>query len=154
MANSKKPPVEETLRVQRIRNGVVVDHIAQGKAPQVLDILGIDESFKETVTVAMNVPSSIYGRKDIVKVENRKIQPAELNQIALIAPNASINIIKDYKVVKKERVSLPERIVGSMKCPNPNCVSNKHREPVLSEFMVSEKDPLVLTCKFCERTLK
>ncbi|MFH1788660.1 MAG: aspartate carbamoyltransferase regulatory subunit [Candidatus Altiarchaeota archaeon] len=144
---------EETLRVRRIKNGVVVDHIPQGKAPDVLDILGIDESFTDTITIAMNVPSSIYGKKDIVKVENRKIKESELSQIALIAPMATVNVIKDYKVVKKEVVKLPKLIVGSLKCPNPNCVTNKEREPVQSVFIVREKEPLVLSCKFCERNL-
>lgn len=144
---------DETLRVRRIKNGVVIDHIHRGKAPQVLTILGIDESFAETVTVAMNVPSSVYGKKDIVKVENRELKPSELNQIALIAPTATINVVKDFKVVKKETVKLPDTIVGTLKCPNPACVTNKDREPVLSVFIVRQKKPLILSCKYCERNL-
>ena len=152
--NKKKNPKEgETLRVMRIKNGVVIDHIPRGKAPQVLDILGIDESFTDTITIAMNVPSSIYGRKDIVKVENRNLKPSELNQIALIAPTATINIIQNFKVVKKEKAKLPKIIVGSLKCPNPNCITNKEREPVQTVFIVRQTEPPVLSCKFCERNL-
>lgn len=153
MKKSKVSGEEEILRVRRIKNGVVVDHIPQGNAPKVLDILGIDESFTDTITIAMNVPSSIYGKKDIVKVENRRIKEGELSQIALIAPMATVNVIKNYKVVKKEVVKLPELIVGSIKCPNPSCVTNKEREPVQSVFIVREREPLVLSCKFCERNL-
>jgi aspartate carbamoyltransferase regulatory subunit len=101
----------------------------------------------------MNVPSSVYGKKDIVKVENRELKPSELNQIALIAPTATINVIRDFKVVKKEPVKLPDTIVGTLKCPNPACVTNKDREPVLSIFIVRQKKPLVLSCKYCERNL-
>lgn len=153
MKKSKVSGEEEILRVRRIKNGVVVDHIPQGNAPKVLDILGIDESFTDTITIAMNVPSSIYGKKDIVKVENRRIKEGELSQIALIAPMATVNVIKNYKVVKKEVVKLPGLIVGSIRCPNPNCVTNKEREPVQSVFIVREREPLVLSCKFCERNL-
>jgi len=101
----------------------------------------------------MNVPSSVYGKKDIVKVENRTLKPSEVNQIAIISPNASINIIKDYKVVKKEIVKLPDQIIGSIECSNPNCVSNKEREPVEPVLDVKQKDPLVLVCRYCERIL-
>lgn len=145
---------EETLRVKRIKNGIVIDHIKQGKSPEVLKILGIDANFQDTVTIAMNVPSSVYGKKDIVKVENRDLKPNEINQIAIIAPNATINKIKDYKVIHKETVKLPKEIIGTIKCSNPNCITNVEREPVASIFIVRQADPLVLTCKYCERTLQ
>lgn len=149
----KKAKDKKVLRVKSIKNGIVIDHIKQGKSPEVLKILGINEDFQNTVTIAMNVPSSVFGKKDIVKVENRDLNPDEINQIAIIAPNASINRIKDYKVVKKEKVQLPHQIIGTLKCSNPNCVTNTEREPVKSTFIVKQEDPLVLTCKYCERNL-
>jgi aspartate carbamoyltransferase regulatory subunit len=148
-----KKKEEKVLRVKSIKNGVVIDHIAKGKAPEVLRILGIGEDFSDTVTLAMNVDSKAFGKKDIVKVENRELSTAELNQISLISPNATINKIKDYKVVKKELVKLPSEIIGSLRCSNPNCISSKDREGVRTVFIVKRKEPLVLYCKYCERTL-
>jgi aspartate carbamoyltransferase regulatory subunit len=101
----------------------------------------------------MNVPSKNLGRKDIVKVENRDIDTSEINKIAVIAPEATINTIQEYKVTKKEKVSLPDIIVGIIRCPNPQCITNKEREPIKSVFKVKEKDPLVLRCKYCEREI-
>jgi len=144
---------ESVLRVKSIKNGVVIDHITSGKSPEVLHILGIDDEFSDTVTLAMNVDSGEFGKKDIVKVENRALSNAELNQISLIAPNATINKIKDYKVVAKDRVKLPSEIIGSLKCSNPNCITNKDRESVKTVFLVKQKQPLVLYCKYCERNL-
>ncbi len=150
---TKKKESDKTLRVLRIKDGIVIDHITSGKSPEVLKILGIDEDFHNTITIAMNVPSSIHGKKDIVKVERRQLNPTEINQIALIAPHATINKVKNYKVIGKETVELPDKIIGSLKCPNPNCITNKEREPALSIFLVKQKSPLVLTCKYCERSL-
>ena len=97
----------------------------------------------------MNVRSKM-GKKDIVKVENRELDKHEVDKIALIAPKATINIIRDYEVVKKHRVELPDEIVGIVKCSNPTCISNS-REPVKSRFRVISKDPPRIRCYYCER---
>ncbi len=144
---------DKVLKIKTIKNGIVIDHITQGKAPDVLKILGIDENFRDALTLAMNVPSKDLSRKDIVKVENRDIDTNEINKIAIIAPDATINIIKNYKVVRKEKVSLPERIIGIIKCPNPKCITNKEREPIASVFIVKQINPLILSCKYCEREI-
>lgn len=137
------------LKVQPIRNGTVIDHIAAGNAIRVLRILGMPRpGWTSTITAAMNVPSS-RGRKDILKIEDRELDPAEVNKISLIAPNATINIIREYEVAKKERVQLPEKVSGLVKCPNPNCVTN--HEPVKSQFLVVARDPLRLHCAYCDR---
>jgi aspartate carbamoyltransferase regulatory subunit len=132
-----------------IKNGTVIDHITAGNALRVLKILGISEATPEVVSVAMNVPSKLMGKKDIVKVENRELIPEEVHKIALIAPKATINIVRNYEISKKYRVSLPESIVGVVRCPNPNCISNTS-EPVISRFLVQESG---LRCYYCERTM-
>ncbi|MBU4201634.1 MAG: aspartate carbamoyltransferase regulatory subunit [Candidatus Altiarchaeota archaeon] len=142
---------EKTLKIKLIKRGISIDHIKHGKAPEVLKILGISNGFPDSVTLAMNIPSKARGSKDIVKVENRDLDPKEMNQIAIIAPHATINWIEDYKVVKKMSVSLPEDIIGIVRCPNPICITNKEREPVKSVFHVRQNEPLVLRCKYCER---
>ena len=142
---------KKTLKIKLIKKGIAIDHIKHGKAPEVLKILGISNGFQDSVTLAMNIPSREMKRKDIVKVENRDLDPKEINKIAIIAPHATINWIKNYKVVKKRSVSLPEDIVGIVSCPNPSCITNKEREPVKSVFHVTQNEPLILRCKYCER---
>jgi aspartate carbamoyltransferase regulatory subunit len=94
--------------------------------------------------------NSKYGKKDIVKVENRELEAHEVNKIALIAPKATINIIRDYEVAEKHRVQIPDEVIGIIQCSNPTCVSNS-REPVKSRFIVLKKDPLQIKCYYCER---
>ena len=103
---------KEELRVRSIRNGSVIDHITAGNALNVLRILGITGISTAIVSVVMNVPSKrlAFGRKDIVKIEDRELVPAEVDKIALIAPQATINIIRDYEVVQKKLVVLPDLI--------------------------------------------
>ena len=140
------------LRVTPIRNGTVIDHIPAGMALKVLKILGIGDTVSSTVTVAMHVPSRVMGWKDIVKVEDRELAAREIDKIALVAPSASVNVIRNYNVAEKHHVVLPDRAIGILQCANPNCISNT-REPVESEFVVRSKKPLRVVCRFCDREL-
>jgi len=139
---------ETTLRVSKIRNGTVIDHITNGHALDVVKILGITGRTGGIVTVAMNVPSKKVGVKDIVKIEGRELNSKEVDKIALLAPHASINIIRDYVVVEKQVVKLPEVLKGIVKCANPACISNSE-EPVQPTFYVERKEPLRLKCHYC-----
>jgi len=141
------------LRVKKIRDGTVIDHIKAGYGPAVLRILGVTKDFDKVLTMAMNVPSSRTGRKDIVKVEGRELARSELNKISLITPDATVNIIRDYEVRKKVRVSLPKRIQGIVRCINPNCVTNAG-EPVEPTFDVISRDPIRLRCTYCGKFLE
>src|SRR5256884_4776893 len=100
------------LYVKKIRNGTVIDHISAGHALDVVKILGIGRGEGDIVSVAMNVPSKTASKKDIVKVENRELKPGEVDKIALIAPGATINIIRDYEWADKTRVKLPDSLRG------------------------------------------
>lgn len=135
--------------VRRIRNGTVIDHITSGQALNVLKILGIRGGEDYTVAMGMNVDSKRFRKKDILKIEGRELAPGEVDRIALIAPKATINTIKDYRVKKKVKVKLPEHIKGIIRCTNPNCISNKVREPVTPSFKVSSRTPIMLICKYC-----
>lgn len=138
----------QELVVRKIEKGTVIDHIPAGQALNVIKILGVGGG-KHTVAVVMNVASKKYGRKDIVKVEGKELSPVEVNRIALVAPEATINVIQDYKVVKKNKVELPERVQGIVKCTNPSCITNKPREPVVPTFKVYSRSPLLLLCEYC-----
>jgi len=139
---------EKTLLVSKIKDGTVIDHITGGHALDVVKILGITGRTNGTVLIAMHVPSKQLGTKDIVKVEGRELEPEEVDKIALLAPHASINIIRDYKVVDKKRVKLPDIIRGTVKCGNPACISNSN-EPVQPKFYVKSQDPLMIRCHYC-----
>ncbi|MCK4902507.1 MAG: aspartate carbamoyltransferase regulatory subunit [Thermoplasmatales archaeon] len=141
---------KKELKIPLIKDGTVIDHITAGNAVKVLHILGIPKSSSAIVSVAMNVKSK-FGKKDIVKIENRELDPKEVDKIALIAPKATINFIRDYEVVKKHRVKLPREIVGIVTCSNPTCVSNVKNEPIESRFRVISKDPARILCYYCER---
>ena len=138
----------QELYVRKIKDGTVIDHITAGFALDVLKILGINGKDGEVVTAAMNVESKRQSHKDIVKIQNRELRPSEVDKIALIAPSATINIIRNYEVASKENVELPGIIRGIMKCDNPSCVSNS-REPVEPQFAVDKREPIRLRCFFC-----
>ncbi len=139
---------KRTLRVSKIKEGTVIDHISGGHALDVIKILGITGRAGGIVTIAMNVPSKTVKAKDIVKVEGRKLASAEVDKIALVAPHATINIIRNYRVVEKQRVKLPKIIRGIVECANPSCISNSN-EPVQSTFYVEREEPLLLKCHYC-----
>ncbi|TRZ92437.1 MAG: aspartate carbamoyltransferase regulatory subunit [Methanosarcinales archaeon] len=139
------------MRVRRIEHGTVIDHITAGQALNVLRILGVSGTTSAVVSVAMNVPSGAIGSKDIVKVEDRELKEEEVDRISLIAPNSTINIIRDFEVIEKYRVDLPEKLVGVVKCANPNCISNTN-EPVISRFTVNKK-PVELRCIYCDHVI-
>jgi len=136
---------DRQLRVSKIENGTVIDHITGGQALNVLALLGIDGSAGEAVSVVMNVPSDRLGRKDVLKVENRELSEDELDVLSLIAPEATINIIREYEVIEKKRVDRPDRVVGVLTCDNRECITNTN-EPVDAKFEVL---PEGVRCEYC-----
>jgi aspartate carbamoyltransferase regulatory subunit len=142
------------LKIRAIENGTVIDHITANKALHILKILNLPDDETANVTVAMNVSSGEIGRKDIVKIENRELDPSELNQIALIAPKATINIIRDFEPVKKDKIVLPKTITSIIKCTNPKCITNFESEPITPVFNVVREYPPVVRCHYCEKLIK
>ncbi|BAB59773.1 aspartate carbamoyl transferase regulatory subunit [Thermoplasma volcanium GSS1] len=143
---------EKTLKISKIKDGTVIDHIPSGKALRVLSILGIRDDVDYTVSVGMHVPSSKMEYKDVIKIENRSLDKNELDMISLTAPNATISIIKNYEISEKFKVELPPKLIGIIKCKNQNCITNT-REPVKPEFEIVSRHPLVLRCVYCQRTM-
>jgi aspartate carbamoyltransferase regulatory subunit len=134
------------LLIRPIENGTVIDHITAGSALHVLRILGITGITSERISVATNVVSREMGSKDIVKIENRELAQQEVDRIALIAPRASINIVRNCIVIEKSVAPDPKELVGVVKCPNPCCITNAN-EPVSTRFYVRQK---VLICSYCD----
>ncbi len=141
------------IKITPIKQGTVIDHIRKGQALKVLRILDlIDKDIDFIVSVAMNVNSSM-GKKDILKVEGLELVNEELDKISLIAPEATVNIVRNYEVVRKHRVELPKMAKGIVRCRNNNCISNQN-EPLIPEFEVVGKDPVTLKCEYCEREMR
>ncbi|MUW14666.1 aspartate carbamoyltransferase regulatory subunit [Halorubrum sp. CBA1125] len=141
---------EHELRVSKIRDGTVIDHVESGQALNVLAILGIDGSEGLAVSVGMNVPSDRLGRKDIVKVEGRELSQSEVDVLSLIAPEATINIVREFEVVEKNRVTRPDGVSGVLSCPNRNCITNDD-EPVETRFDVVADG---VRCDYCSTILR
>ena len=141
------------LKIKAIENGTVIDHITANKSLHILKVLGLPDD-DTNVTIAMNVSSAEFGRKDILKIENRELDYQELNQIALIAPKATINIIRNFEPVKKYKSVLPEKITSILKCTNPKCITNYENEPITPIFNVIQEYPPIVRCHYCEKLIK
>ena len=140
--------MEEALHIKKIKEGTVIDHITAGNALSVLKILGLTGSGNNIVSIAMNVPSQKLKKKDILKVEGRELNPDEVDRISLIAPKATINIVRNYKVVDKKVVKLPKVIKEIVKCINPACISNSN-EPINHPTIIVKEIPIATYLACC-----
>jgi aspartate carbamoyltransferase regulatory subunit len=141
------------MKVPPIENGTVIDHIECGNALKVLKIMGLSSGEPAwTVTILIKAPSKKQKWKDIVKVEGRELKQREVNQIALVAPHATISIIRNFEVIKKYVPDLPELVKGIVRCPNQSCISNLN-EPIEPSFSVESKEPVKLRCLYCDRVV-
>lgn len=136
---------EHELRVSKIENGTVIDHVTGGQSLNVLSILGIDGTEGSVLSIAMNVPSDRLGQKDILKIEDRELSQDEVDVLSLIAPEATINIVRDFDVIEKNRVERPTNVRGMFACPNHSCITSSD-EPVTSEFDVLSAG---VRCRYC-----
>jgi aspartate carbamoyltransferase regulatory subunit len=140
------------LKVDAIKDGTVIDHIPKGKAIQVLKILNGRKGVGDPVSIGMNLPSRKFGHKDIVKIENHELVADDVNRIAIIAPTASITIIRNYEVAEKRKVEIPEALINIAHCPNPNCITNQ--EAIATRFDrykgADNVNPEFM-CHYCER---
>jgi aspartate carbamoyltransferase regulatory subunit len=136
------------LKVSAINNGTVIDHIPSENLFKVISILGL-QKVKSQITFGANFESEKLGSKAIIKLSDVFFEDDEINKISLIARNAKLNIIKDYEVVEKRVVVVPDEIIGIVKCFNPKCITNN--EEITTHFKVISKDPLDLKCKYCEK---
>lgn len=139
------------LSVSAIREGTVIDHIPSKSTFKVLEILKLEEH-REIISIATNLDSKKVGKKGIIKVGGRSLTKEEVDKIALIAPNATVNIIKDYEVRKKLRVSVPDELENIIKCSNPNCITNNEKTD--TKFYVVKGFPIKVKCHYCERVME
>lgn len=139
---------QSTLAVSAIQNGSVIDHIPAGSAVRLMKLLQL-KTHPNTVTMGLNLPSKSMGKKDLLKIEGRFLTSDEIHEIAIFAPNATINLIHDFKLKDKFTATLPKAIKGLLVCPNKNCVSNG--KDITSNFEIQIlRQAVQLHCHYCE----
>jgi aspartate carbamoyltransferase regulatory subunit len=136
------------LSVSAIEKGTVIDHIPAKNLFKVISILGLDH-IDSQITFGTNLESKKLGKKAIIKISGKYFEDTDINRIALVAPDAKLNIIRDYEVVEKKVVEVPDEIVGIAKCMNPKCITNFER--VITRFRVVSKKSVALKCHYCEK---
>ena len=141
---------KQALQVAALRNGTVIDHIPSEKLFTIVRLLGL-EHMKNNITIGFNLESKKLGRKGIIKIADKFFCDEEINRISVVAPHVKLNIIRDYEVVEKKTVTLPDELIGLVKCNNPKCISNN--EPMLSRFHVIDKEKGTIKCHYCERKI-
>ena len=137
------------LVVSALENGTVLDHIPAENVYKALNILNL-KGIENKITIGINLASKAHGKKGIIKIENKFFENDELNKLALLAPDATVNVIRNFKVVEKKKIDMPEEIIGVARCMNPKCVTN--HQPIKTRFTVKAKGKEVsLLCHFCEK---
>ncbi|MCD4745931.1 MAG: aspartate carbamoyltransferase regulatory subunit [Bacteroidales bacterium] len=147
----EKKKIRKELKVSAIENGTVIDHIPPQSVFHVIRILNLDK-IKNQILFGTNLDSVKYGKKGIIKVSKKYFESEEINKIALVAPTATLIVIKDFQVVYKSQVEIPDKIVKFVKCFNPNCITN--HQNISTKFDVIDKEDLKLHCHYCEKITK
>lgn len=137
---------KKELAVAALKAGTVIDHIPADVLFKVAQLLDVENSEMQ-LTIGNNLPSKSLGKKGIIKVADTTFPQAVLNRIALLAPEANVNIIENYEVIEKHRVELPDELVDVVRCNNPKCISNN--EPMSTRFIVIDRNPVTIRCSYC-----
>lgn len=143
--------MKDKLQVAALENGTVIDHIPSELVFQIVDLLGL-KNLDSSVTIGYNLVSQKIGRKGIIKIADKFFTDEEISRLSIVAPNVVLNIIKDYEVVEKKTVIIPNELHGIVCCHNPKCISNN--EPMASFFHVIDKEQRLLKCHYCEKEMK
>ena len=146
MSTEKK----KELQVAALENGTAIDHIPSCQLFKVASLLGLDK-MDNTITIGNNLHSNKMGSNGMIKIADKFFKEDEINRIALVAPNVMLNIIRDYEVVEKKTVVLPDELIGLVKCNNPKCITNN--EPMATRFHVIDKEKGTIKCHYCERKI-
>ncbi len=144
----QKEIIRKELIVSAIENGTVIDHIPSNMVFHVIKILNLEDCDNQLL-FGTNLDSKKYGKKGIIKVRNKFFKSVDINKIALVAPTATLIVIKNFEVVEKKQVKIPDTAIGIVKCFNPNCITNQ--EKITTNFKVIDKAELKLLCHYCEK---
>ena len=139
--------MKRELLVAALENGTAIDHIPSDKVLDVVSLLQLGK-LSNPITIGKNLESKKMGSKGVIKVSDKFFSNDEVNRIALVAPSVNLNIIRDYEVVEKKDVVLPDTVIDIVKCNNPKCITNN--EPMKTRFHVTNKEKAELQCHYCE----
>ncbi len=134
--------------VRALKNGTVIDHIPSDKLFAVVSLLHLDK-LKNRIIIGFNLNSEKIGKKSIIKVSDKYFSSEELNQLSVLAPNVTLNIIKEYEIIEKYKVEMPDELNGIIKCANPKCITNN--EPMTTRFKIIDKQNGIIRCLYCEK---
>ena len=141
----------QELQVAALRNGTVIDHIPSAKIFEVISLLHLQEA-QSSVTIGINLVSRKMQQKAIIKVADKFFTDEEINQLSVVTPNVTLSIIRDYEVVEKKEVKMPEELIGIVRCDNHKCITNN--EPMLTRFRYLGTERGTLQCQYCNREVR
>lgn len=139
---------KKEMMVAAIENGTVLDHIPSDRLFDVVSLLHLDK-MSNSVTIGYNLKSAVMGTKSIIKIADKYFTDEELNQLSVVAPNISLCVIKDYEIIEKRMVVMPEKLVGIVRCPNPKCITNN--EPMQTRFSTTSPGSSIIRCSYCNK---
>jgi aspartate carbamoyltransferase regulatory subunit len=140
--------MKKELQVAALENGTVIDHIPSNKLFDVVNLLHL-QKMTTPVTIGYNLESQKMGCKGIIKVADKFFNPEEMSRLSVIAKNMQLIIIKNYEVVEKINVDIPDQLKGIVRCSNPKCICNN--EPMSTHFHVTDKVRGIIKCHYCEK---
>lgn len=139
---------KQALQVAALKDGTVIDHIPADKLFTVVNLLQLHKT-EQNITIGNNFKSQRLGKKGFIKVADRFFTDEEISRLSVVAPNVRLNIIRNYEVVEKKQVIMPDELRGIVKCANPKCITNN--EPMRTIFHVTDKENGILKCHYCEK---
>ena len=134
------------MKIDSIKNGIVIDHITAGRSMKIYHLLGLD-ALECSVALIKNVNSHKMGKKDIIKIDTE--YEVDTAILGFVDPDATISVIKDSKIVEKRTLSLPEKLTGVLKCKNPRCITSSEQE-LPHIFTLTDKETGTYRCLYCE----
>ncbi len=132
--------------IGQIKDGIVLDHITAGNSIRIYDILGLGD-LDCTVAMIKNADSAKMGRKDIIKIF--RVIDIDFAVLGYIDPGVTVNIIQDGKIVKREKLTLPEQVTNIIRCKNPRCISSTEQE-LPQVFRLVDPEKKLYRCIYCD----
>jgi len=134
------------LKIEKIRNGIVIDHIKSGLGIRVFNWLGLDK-LPYTVAFVVNANSRNMGQKDIIKIDNTI--DLNFNLLGLIDHNITVNIIENEIITEKIKLKLPERVENLIICKNPRCITSTEKY-IPHIFHLVNAEERTYRCDYCD----
>jgi len=137
------------LNIEKIKNGIVIDHIKAGLGIRIFNWLNLDKA-AYTVAYVANASSSKAGNKDIIKIDNTI--SINLDVLGLIDPNITVNIIENENITKKIKLSLPQKVENILTCKNPRCICSTEKY-LLQSFHLENHELRTYRCEYCDEII-